>query len=281
MRRFVTPMALALVGCAAEPGPSPALLDDLRVLAVRAEPPEAAPGEAVRLWATVADTSGVRDDLAVEWSWCAAPKPPTEDNVVSPACLADAVVPIGRGDAVEAALPADGCRLFGPESPGPGLRPRDPDVTGGYHQPVRLAIDGVVAFGAVRLRCALAQAPLSVAQAFAADYAPNHNPVITALDGPPTATPGQRIPLRVETDAPEAYLRFDPASRDLETVDERYTVSWFVTGGALDPARGDVDAGAAEASWTAPAEAGAHSVIAVVRDSRGGVDVIALRVDVR
>ncbi len=280
MRRWLLTPLLALPACAPDAGPSPGLIDGVRVLAVRAEPAEAAPGSAVRLVATVADADGVIDDIAVDWAWCAAPKPPTENNAVAAACLADGVTAIGAGGpTVESTLPADGCRLFGPESPGPGLRPRDPDVTGGYHQPVRLVVDGQTAFGAVRLRCNLAQAPLSVAQTFAAEYTANAHPALT-LDGPAQATPGAAVAFTAEAEPPEDYLRFDPAARALETREEQLIVSWFVTGGALDGERSDVTRGPATVIWTAPA-AGRYSVIAVLRDSRGGVAVREHRIEVR
>lgn len=279
MRRLLLALC-ALSGCAPADGPSPSTIDGLRVLAVRAEPAEAPPGSPVRLQATVADADGLRD-TPITWAWCLTPKPPTENNAVAAECLADGVAPIGVGAGVDAALPTDGCRLFGPQSPGPGLRPRDPDVTGGYHQPVRLEVDGAVAFGAVRLRCDLAQAPLAVARAFAEDYAANVHPRIEDFAPPESVEAGGSLSLSLAADAPETYLRFDPASRALETRTEQLTVSWFVTGGAVEPARVDATDRPAEARWSAPDAPGTYSVIAVLRDSRGGVAVAERRITVR
>jgi hypothetical protein len=260
----------ALLGaaiCACEPAPEadPSRIDAPRIIAIHAEPPEAAPGEAVALQVVVA----LPDDAPLSWAWCATPKPPTENNSVDPACLADGVMPIPQtGVAVMSALPADGCRLFGPQSPGPGLRARDADITGGYFQPVRVQTAATQAIGLVRLRCNLAQAPLAAAQRFAMEYVPNQNPEMV-LDIPDNVTAGQTVRLRVSSPSAEPYLRFDPQRRELIEDAETLVVSWFATQGQLAEPRTTVVDGVAEVAWTAGAS-GAARVYAVVRDSRGG-----------
>lgn len=261
--------AAALLGCGVDAGPSPALLTGPRVIAIQAEPAEVAPGEAVQLSATVA--GGAVE--AIEWAWCATPKPPTENNSVDPACFGAGATAITAGGATQTVtLPADGCRLFGPESPGPGLRPRDPDITGGYYQPVILHLGAARAVGLVRLRCPLAQAPLAVAQRFAAEYSPNANPTFS-LD----AEEGAAVRLRVRAEPPETYLRFDPVARDLVEQTEALTVSWFVSSGAVDADRTPVEDGQAAVSWRPGARPA--TAFAVLRDSRGGVWVEQVEVD--
>lgn len=260
-----------LIGCGIADGPSPALLAGPRIIAVQAEPAQAAPGDPVRLTAIVA--GGILERL--DWAWCTTPKPPTENNRVDPACLGDGVAPLGAaGLTIDATLPVDGCRLFGPESPGPGLRPRDPDVTGGYYQPVILRADAAIAVGLVRLRCNLSQAPLAIAQRFAAEYTPNQNPTLRLEQAPAGDAAGDTVRVEALTDPPERALRFDPAARALVEEEEALVVSWFVTGGALSAEQSRVEGGRAVVEWRA--EGGPATLHAVVRDGRGGVAAQAI-----
>lgn len=263
-----TAPVLALLGCGVADGPSPALLTEARVIAIQAEPAEAAPGEAVVLTATIAGGDLVAPP---SWTWCATPKPPTENNSVAPACL-DGGASIATGTTTRVTLPGDGCRLFGPESPGPGLRPRDPDITGGYYQPAVLHLDAARAVGLVRLRCNLSQAPLAVAQRFAAEYTPNRNPSATLT----AAVTGPRVRLRVETDPPEQYLRFDLGARALVEQTESLTVAWFVPNGRIANPRSVIRDEAAEVEWVP--DALPATAFAVVRDARGGVAVDRIEV---
>ena len=268
-----------LGGCAADEGPSPSRIDGPRVLAIQASPPEATPGDAVALQVTVA---GLSEPPPIEWAWCATPKPPTENTVVDPACLGSGVAAIAAtGPAINALIPADACRLFGPISPGPGLRPRDADVTGGYYQPVRVTVGAVVAVGLVRLRCGLNQAPLRATQRYAAEYVDNANPVILALDAPDSVGPGEVVALRLEADAPEPYVRFDPAARALVDDAEVLTVAWFSTAGALTADGAALVDGRANVGWRAPTTPGPVTLFAVLRDSRGGAAVQRLTIEVR
>src|SRR5438105_2652666 len=61
--------ASALAGCA-QPLPSRALVDDLRILGVRAEPPEAPPGTSVHFDALIADPRGSGRALKLAWALC-------------------------------------------------------------------------------------------------------------------------------------------------------------------------------------------------------------------
>lgn len=268
-----------LLACAPNGGPAPSRIDSPRVLAIQADPPEITPGQPVRLQVTLA---GITDAPSIEWAWCVTPKPPTENNVVDPACLGAGVtaIPAGGG-AISAMIPADACRLFGPISPGPGLRPRDADVTGGYYQPVRVTAGEVVAIGLVRLRCGLPQAPLRATQRYAAEYLSNLNPVILAFDAPASVGAGEVVDLRLEADAPEAFLRFDPGARALVDDAEILTVSWFTTAGALSADRTPMVDEQATVGWRAPPGSGTVELFAVLRDSRGGVAVQRVLIDVR
>ncbi|PIE18672.1 MAG: hypothetical protein CSA66_04245 [Proteobacteria bacterium] len=65
-------VALPATGCL-EDLPEPSRVEGLRVLGVRAEPPQVQPGDSVALDALVVDTEGRARTLS--WSWCLIPEP--------------------------------------------------------------------------------------------------------------------------------------------------------------------------------------------------------------
>ncbi len=230
-----------------------------------------------------ASTAGLR------WDFCTAPLPLTEDNVVSNACLGSAsLIAAGAGPSTIAPTPKNGCSVFGPDPPsGAGLRPADPDATGGYYQPLRAELAGAeTAFALVRIHCDLANASASAATAFAAAYTLNQNPALLPL----TATvagvaasfaaipPGARVAFTAgwaPADA-ETFAYFDPASQTVTRQREAMQVAWYSTAGAFDTestGRASTDLATTSANtWTAPTSAGRAFVFVVLRDSRGGVD---------
>ena len=147
MRRLSLKTSLSLVfvcaaaltaGCRPEFGARASLVTEPRILAVKAAPAEARPGETVKYDVLVALAD---DNASPKWATCASPRPATENNVVGASCLEDDVHPFGEpGLQTTGAVPADACTLFGPDTPAPRpgqppFRPRDPDVTGGYYLP--------------------------------------------------------------------------------------------------------------------------------------------------
>jgi len=200
------------------------------------------------------------------------------------------------------------CKQFGPEPPltmqgQSPLRPQDPDVTGGFYQPVRVTLtaDGSkeVAFALERITCKLTNAPTDVATTFDQTDEPNTNPVIasftaTSASGGAPATlyaAGQATapaPLTVAASAPltfevawpaatpESYPVWNLVTQMLETHREALDVSWFATDGGFEHDR----TGRAETEtelttddvWTAPATPGLVHLWVLLRDSRGGVD---------
>ena len=165
-----------------------------RLHALRATPADTAPGEAVRFVALYAGAAGALEHAPLEWAYCTARKPLAELGPVASACLAqegDTLVPIGTGLDVSGAVPSDACRLFGPEPPpaedgASAGRPVDPDVTGGYAQPVRVAAptDGEpeVSFFELRLACGLFGANQEQAADFRRRYRRNEPPALEALE---------------------------------------------------------------------------------------------------
>jgi len=274
--------AIGSSGCDSRLDQRLAIIEAPRVLAVIADPAEAKPGTQVSYTAVVASPDGPVT-ASPRWAFCVAPKPPTEDNAVGSGCLDDAhLVVLGTQPAVTATLPADGCLLFGPETPPGNFRPRDADLTGGYYQPIRADLDDLLAFGLSRITCKLATAPSAVAHDYDLSYVANRNPMLN----PPVLT---RVAANTDVtltaswpaDAAETYLYYDPLSQTLVTRREAMRLSWFATGGSLA-----VDASAVaetdtstsvSTTWHTPATGTAYLWL-ILRDSRGGIASQTVRV---
>ncbi len=283
-RALLASLACASAMCAPTLGPDDALITSTRVLAVRSDPPEATPGTKVTFTALVASPSGAVAAAPIAWSFCSAPKPLTDDNVVSNACLdSSSLVAAGGGITVTAATPSNGCSSFGPDAPAGSFRPQDPDITGGYYQPLRVELAGApTAFELARIRCDLANAGATAAAQFAAAYINNANPHLLPLTANGRAiasiAAGARVTLAASWPAEDAetYAYFDLASQAVTTKREAMQVAWYSSGGSLDTestGRAEDDlATASEDGWTAPATTGVAHLWIVLRDSRGGVD---------
>jgi hypothetical protein len=270
--------------CAPDLGPDDALLTSTRIVAVRAEPAEAAPGSTVTFTALVAAPGGGIAAPPIVWSFCSAPKPLTDDDVVSNACLdSSSLVGAGRGVATTTATPSNGCSSFGPDAPAGGFRPQDPDITGGYYQPLRVDLTGApTAFDLARIRCDLANAGATAAARFAAAYVNNDNPhllPLTANGGAiASVAAGARVILQAAWPAADAetYAYFDPASQSVTTKREAMQVAWYSSSGALDTestGRAEDDfTTTSDDGWTAPSAPTTAHLWVVLRDSRGGVD---------
>jgi hypothetical protein len=263
-------LLLLLCGCQGALDQRLDLVDAPRVLAIAANPPEVKPGATTQVSALVVSPAGT---IATQpaWSLCTAPKAPTEDNAVSTACTDGSGLTTTTDNV---AVPADACQLFGPDVPPGGFRPRDPDPTGGYYQPVRAdAADAGIAFGFARITCNLPSAPGDVAHDYQMSYAANQTPVLQPLVVPPPAA-NTDVTISTSWNEPETYLYYDPRSQTLVSRRESMRVSWFTSGGELavdatqvgedDPATG------ASTTWHVPGP-GTYYLWAVLRDSRGGI----------
>ena len=255
------------------------------MLAVVADPAEAKPGATVRYTMLAASPDGPLP-AAPAWAYCGASKPPTEDNAVSEACLGlEHLIALGEAPSVTAALPIDGCILFGPDTPGTGFRPRDPDPTGGYYQPIRADVDGLVAFGLSRITCKLPTAPPEVARDYDLGYVANANPTLdpVALTEVPADTDVQLV-VSWPAASVESYLHYEALSQTLVTRREAMRLSWFATGGtiAVDASAVGEDelATTVSTTWHTPA-AGPAWLWFVLRDSRGGIATQTLSINVR
>lgn len=260
------------------------IIDAPRVLAVIAEPAEAKPGEEVMYEAVIASPDGPFV-AAPSWGYCTSPKPPTEDNAASTGCVGgDALIELGTAPTVSGTIPAEACIRFGPDVPPGGFRPRDPDASGGYYQPVRIVLDDLLAIGLSRITCNLPTAPFEAAARYRAEYVANVNPVLDPVlfDRVPASS---EITLTASWPAAsaESYLYFDAAGQTLIDRREAMRVSWFATGGTLAVDASAVaeasDATSASTTWQTPA-AGTAWIWIVLRDSRGGVAVRGAQVTI-
>jgi hypothetical protein len=286
-------MAMALAGCKPDFGTPASLVTERRILAVRAEPPEVRAGGSATFSALVVSPDGTEAAPTVSWGLCLTPKPLDENNIVSNACLAgDGVMAVGApGPSASATVPPNACALFGPDPPPqmanqPPLRPRDPDVTGGYYQPLRLSEADVTGFALERVTCTLALAGADLAVQYAMTYQANRNPTLMPLsatvDGAAVgldALPAGRV-VRFSVgwpdDSAESFPVFDLSAAALVTHRESLRVSWFASAGSFEhevTGRGEDDTGTTtDDSWTAPTTAGPVHLWLVLRDSRGGID---------
>jgi hypothetical protein len=287
---------VALCGCKPDFGTPASLVTGRRILAVRAQPPEVRPTEVAAFSVLVVSPDGTVASPAVDWSLCVTPKPLDENNVVSTACSGDGgVMPIAAATpSTMATVPANACALFGPDPPPqmmgqPPLRPRDPDVTGGFYQPLRLVDGEATGFALERVTCNLAQAGADLAVQYGMTYHANGNPALQPLTAAAggaavalTALPaGQAIDFEVgwPADTVETFPVFDVNAAALIPHRESMRVSWFASAGAFVhevTGRDENDAvTTADNRWTAPSTPGPVHLWVVLRDSRGGVDFAA------
>jgi len=265
-------------------------IDAPRIVAIVGEPPEAKPNAPVTYTAVVASPAGPVEGAPIAWALCATPKLLTENGTVSPECVRDGVRPVADpppvGPVVTATTLADACALFGPDAPPGDFRPRDPDATGGYYQPLRASWGSRTAFVRERISCNLANASADVTLEFNHRYVANRNPRLGPLSarvaGEPRALDrlpaGRDVELTVTWPAEDAesYVALDPATQSIAPRREAMRVSWYATAGSFESDRtGRTDAELDTFTnnvWSngpAPASGPVH-VWLVLRDSRGG-----------
>lgn len=282
------PIVFAAVGaCRPAFDESVSSITGARVLAVAADPPEAAPGDELTLSALVVDEGGTIAAPRMAWGLCRSPRAATDTGALPTSCIDGAADPVvGDGAAVGIRIPADACAVFGPDSTA-GTRPPDPDVTGGYFLPVRVdQPDAMVAFGAVRLACRLGDAEADVARAYAERYVDNRAPGVVVSVAARVA-PGTTVDVTVSWTAADAedFVVYDRATQALVEARESIVASFFATAGTFDAARsgrdGDDRATSTTNRWTAPDDAGVVHLWAVVRDGRGAVVWRSVEVDVQ
>jgi hypothetical protein len=301
----LAPIVLA-AACKPNLGSPPSLIEGTRILAVRGMPPEAGEGTMVTYDILAVNQMGRIADPSVQWAVCRDPKPPASANAVANSCVTapnDTMMPSAT---FMAPMPSGDCKVFGPQPPEvmagkPPLRPQDPDVTGGFYQPVRATLtdgaDTAIAFALERLKCPLTNASADVTAMFNMMIKPNQNPAIASVTLDPggaatplftmkqatapamqTATAGAPITLEVAwtADTPETYPVYDLVTQQIETHRESLSVSWFATDGSFEhdrTGRGETETDlTSDNVWTAPPNPGVVHFWVLLRDIRGGVD---------
>jgi hypothetical protein len=212
MRAALALPLLGAVGCVPTFDDNLPLIDKPTVLAIQAEPAEAAPGKDVQLSALVGTPNGSGATPELSWGLCIARKPLTELGPVNPVCIRaprqgdSDLVDLGSGTTVSATLPVDACRLFGPSLPEPmngqpAGRPVDPDPTGGYYQPISVTLQdfGVTSMGSARIFCPPSGLDQEQAAAFNSKYRNNQSPSIDQISARTDA--GESSPIPDEPDA--------------------------------------------------------------------------------
>ncbi len=313
--------AIAIVAVACKPtlDDTQSIVASARVLAVRADPAEAPPKSQVTYTALIVDASGTLRDAPLDWAYCNQRKPLAELGPVSPLCMtrdADFLAELGVGTQVTATIADTACREFGPDVPEakmgePAGRPVDPDLTGGYYQPLRLALPGstgdAFTLERARLACGIVGATSEQLVDFRKRYRPNTNPAVDALTAngarvvaegsgaPSVVVAGARIAFHAtwaectdpakDCGGAEPYVVFDLASRSIVDSREAIRVSWFATGGSFDHDRTGRDAAETDSfsdnAWIAPSQPGIVHLWIVLRDERGGAGWQSFAVDVR
>ena len=195
-------LGLALVACKPDIEGSASVIDSPRVLAIKSEPAETAPKSAtpatVTWSALYVGPDGDEDPAKLDWGLCIQRKPLAAAGEISPACLIPldedpdglSLIPLGGGASVMALLPDDGCRQFGPNPPvpkagEPAPRPTDPDATGGFYQPLRLAANEPsgpeYSVGLTRISCGIARVSAEQVTDYQNRYRPNENPALLGV----------------------------------------------------------------------------------------------------
>lgn len=265
MKRAIVPFAALACACT-QPFAPASYVNGLRVMAVKAEPPEVAPGQPTALTALAVDTTGAA--VAVSWVACTEPAL-TGQGAINPGCFGAGMkpflVPIGGGLSIAATVPNVTPSDFGP-----------PEASGGLYLPV--VLHATSASGAVdaAYRLRLAQgAP------------PNQNPQLSAvLEVFATSAPvplDEATPLEVHAgDEITLEAHFAPGSAETyagapgqpTALTEVLSVAWFASGGSLsEPV---TSLAKPTTVWRAdqdlPAIGATIDLWIVGRDERGGTD---------
>ena len=302
-------MSIVLVACVPDRDDDESRIDRPRVIAIQMEPAEVGPRQRFALHALYA--GGEEADL--DWAFCTDQKPLSELGPISRDCIAPngsgLAEPFANGLEASAMMPADACRLFGPDRPPPkdgepAGRPVDADPTGGYYQPLSLfdyAGEEASLFEA-RVSCSLPGVTREQFAEWNQRYVRNQNPVIDALEAeqggdvvaldsggePLVVQAGRKLSLRVWAPAcdrevspdaacggAEPYLYFDLGTRELVTRRENLRASWFASAGGFSESRSalirDRDGSSSDNVWTAPRREQTVTLWIVLRDDRGGV----------
>jgi hypothetical protein len=276
-------LALGAGGCSRDFDPS-TLINKLRLLAVKAEPPNIPFGATTTMTATAFAPAATP---TITWDACLLAPVPGSGEAVNEDCVGlpegdPSLLPFGTGDTVTATMPTLDSTMVGL-----------PDQSDGVYLPVRMKLDigdghPLTAFYQLRIYLSgLDPNP------------PNQNPTLTGIFQVPSADAGMdqdmmldpstptgpvhandEIDLRalISDDSQETYEVFDgdPATTPPRSVTEAVTLSWYATAGEFT----NTVTGMAKPDTTLkldkylPASSTLIDLWVVARDERGGSDIM-------
>jgi hypothetical protein len=286
-RHLVLLAALAVLlasGCA-DDFPSGGTVEAVRVLAVRAEPPDLPPGGETTLTALVATPGGDLTGVTLDWSVCDVGRSGNQANPSPDACSDPALARESQSQAATGLPPGDPYLLTVP--PLEQLDPdaiSQPDATGGVYLAVRLVArraDEPPVVTLYRLRLQLGQTTVNRNPVFDGELSIDGQP--WAEDAVPSVAPGARLLLeaRWEDGAEEDYQLMLPGDEPRQGT-EVLSFAWFDDQGQVDPEHTG-GAGMFEATWQLPDEIAVGSRVhlwVVLRDNRGGAAWMTRQVEV-
>jgi hypothetical protein len=267
MRRHLASVGVTAVlafggGCQSFSEPPATYVTGLRVLAVKADPPQVAPGETTTLSLLAVDTAG--GVIAASWNQCLVP--PRAGEAVSVDCVngTASLQPVGEGTTVTATMPQVSADALG-----------GADATGGVYLPLVAQVTGGADALTTVYRLRLAQVGQPA----------NSNPQIAAVlgrlgsDAP--APLEETAPLTVSAgDALSLSVALAPGSAETyvaangSTTTELITTSWFATAGNLSVQKTSEmqPETVLHLDQRLPAAGATIDLWAVSRDERGGTD---------
>lgn len=270
----------AVVSGCGSPFPPETLVERLRVLGVRAAPPEAGPATIVELDALVADPAGAGRPVDCTWGVCLMDLGGEAKDIE---CPGEDSFPLEGGcDGVRLEMPALVAWLAEQ-----GLDPEDlPDDMPLEDLPLYVGLD-------VRAGTARTRAIKRILVTLEPGEDPNTNPVLEGLraDGQPVPPGGMRIATgsRVQLEPlsdPESRQSYVPDDQQSgEPILEDFLFSWFSTCGAFEDQRTILDVSQDGTPldrnvWKLPKEAEACTLWVVLRDGRYGIDWISFDFDI-
>ncbi len=260
-----------LLGCT-DSLPEVSRVDRLRLLSVRLDPPQAAPGDLVEAAPLVVDP--MRRPISYAWAAC-DPRLVLEDPADCKAALAIPILANGDGRAM---LSADEILATFRRRPGPPLP--DPAAAAALAGGGRIVLPLVLVLRAgndtITAVKRIVWSPGAGAR--------NHNPqvlYVVASRQPLDPQIARRIPagFTVPVGVVQQGIDFEVFDPDdagpLEPRAERHHAHWFATGGSFlhdETVSGQTEAGprSEENEWTAPSEPGTVRLWVVLTDGRGG-----------
>lgn len=274
--RLVVLSCLAAQGCGGDFTHSFNRVDELRLLAARAEPPEVTSGETTTVTALVVSPLGAA--RPIEWAACALPAVPGE-GPVNRRCLdedrsAPWFVERGTGNPWPFTLRAESAAQL-------EAALTYPDATGGYYLPLRARLSdeaGGTLDAVYRLRYARQPGPRNTNPEIAAvellDEAQGAPSWVSLDEGAPRAVAARsRVTLRARL-APgsaETYAARLADGSERQT-GELPSLTWFTSAGDYDRSTtGDGSENQLLLEAHLPAPGSAIDLWVVVRDERGGV----------